>query len=367
MLTQHEVISYLLEHRLIQAASIVAGDLIVEDVSRRNRNFKIISQHGPCYLIKQGVGPEGTATVAREGAMYQLLCAAGSKHQFDRYLPLCYGYDEQAQILILELLHDAQDLRAYYSRRTRFSTTLAAALGDALGVLHQLAWADVEQGLAGQMFIQQPPWVLALGCPDGGILRDVSGANLQLLRLIQQSTALCQLLGDLHHGWEPTTLIHRDIKWDNCLALAQQSAGRRLQLKIADWELADLGDPCWDIGSVFSNYLSHWLLSIPITGEDPPEHFMQLARYPLEHMQPALRTCWQAYVRRTRLNPADADRWLVRATMYAAARLIQTAFEHLQMAAYLTGNIVCLVQLSMNILLQPQAAAEQLLGISPRT
>jgi len=141
---------------------------------------------------------------------------------------------------------------------------------------------------------------------------------------------------------------------------------RPLLLKIVDWELADLGDPCWDIGSVFSNYLSHWLLSIPITGEVPPERFMELARYPLERMQPALRACWQAYMRRSKLDPAHTDRWLVRATIYAAARLIQTAFEHLQMAAHLIGNIVCLVQLSLNILRQPQAAAE-LLGLPLRT
>jgi len=358
MLTQREVVDYLLERRLIQARSIVSGDLLVEDASRRNRNFKIVSQNGPGYLVKQGIGPDGRATVIREAQIYELLGAAGSGRRFGRYLPRSYGYDHQRQLLILELVRDAQDMRAYSARRTRFSATLAAALGDALGALHQPAWLDAQPG-AGALFTGQPPWILALGCPDAGILRDVSGAALQLLRIIQQTPVLGRLLDELRWLWKPAALIHRDIKWDNCLVLAQ----RRSQLRIVDWELADLGDPCWDVGSVFSNYLSHWLLSIPISGEAMPDRYMELARYPLERMQPALRACWHAYVRRMRLGPADADRWLIRATMYTAARLLQTAFEHLQMATQLNGNIVCHVQLGLNILRQPHEAAARLLGI----
>ncbi len=54
----------------------------------------------------------------------------------------------------------------------------------------------------------------------------------------------------------------------------------------------------------------------------------------------------------------------MRATRYAAARLIQTGFEQMQHSTHLTGNLVCLLQLSLNIMSRPQEAMVQLLGIS---
>jgi len=34
-----------------------------------------------------------------------------------------------------------------------------------------------------------------------------------------------------------------------------------------------VGDPCWDIGSALSHYLSFWLFSIPVTGPCLPSGF----------------------------------------------------------------------------------------------
>src|SRR5262249_40281125 len=150
------------------------------------------------------------------------------------------------------------------------------------------------------------------------------------------------------------------LKWENCLVCGPSQSGRKRELKIIDWEFAGLGDPCWDTGTVFSNYLSFWLSSIPMTGEEPPDRFLELARYPLERMQPAMRAYWQAYVRGMGLEAVSADAWLLRAVQYGAARLLQTGFEHMQGSTYLTGNLICLLQLSLNILQRPQEAITHL-------
>ncbi len=124
-----------------------------------------------------------------------------------------------------------------------------------------------------------------------------------------------------------------------------------------------MGDPCWDVGAVFGGYLSFWLLSIPITGETPPDRFLELAQYPLEKMQPAIRSFWRAYVRRMDLDAAASNQWLLRASKYGAARLVQTAFEQMQHSMQLIGNVMCFLQLGLNIMQRPQEAAVQLLGI----
>jgi hypothetical protein len=65
--------------------------------------------------------------------------------------------------------------------------------------------------------------------------------------------------------------------WDNCIVFSRPGSPRKSRLKVVDWEFAVLGNPCWDIGSVFSEYLNFWLLSIPVMGEAPPDQFLDLA------------------------------------------------------------------------------------------
>src|SRR5262249_38068356 len=153
-------------------------------------------------------------------------------------------------------------------------------------------------------------------------------------------------LEELRQAWQADTLIHADIKWDNWLAWVDPAASRSPRVKLVDWEFAGLGDPCWDLGAVFADYLSVWLFSIPITGETPPEHFLALARYPLAQMHPAMRAFWQAYVRRRDFAAPTAQHTLLRAVQYGAARLLHKGFEQLQASPQLLGTTVCLVQLS---------------------
>ncbi|GAC1349479.1 MAG: hypothetical protein NVSMB27_23010 [Ktedonobacteraceae bacterium] len=366
VLTPGEVTPYLLKRKLVSAASIVEGDLVVIDASRRNRNYKVITERGPGYLLKQGVGTERIATLANEAAVYQLLQSDIGTHRLEGFLPHCYGYDSEELVLILELLHNGQDMLEYHVNQGRFSTALARNLGDALGMLHRLTKVPGKLGEDGQRFSDRPPWVLSIHRSDLGLFQQVSSANIQLIKIVQQFPEFCEHLDKLRQGWMVETLIHQDIKWDNCIVFAKPGSQRKTGLKIVDWELASMGDPCWDVASVFSNYLSFWLLSIPITSEAPPERFIELARYPLEKMQPAIRSFWQAYVRRMELGDATADEWLLRAVQYGGARLVQTAFEQMQMSARLMSNAVCLLQLSLNILRRPQEALVDLLGLPLR-
>ena len=361
LLTEQEVVPYLLKRRLIDPKAVVEGEVTVVNASRRNRVFKVISEQGPCYLLKQAVDREATATVAHEAAVYRYLQRASGNGGFVPYLPGFHGYDDRENILILEYLHNALSQHEYISNRGRFSTAHAKILGKALGALHSRnPLADNGERLR---LSQQPPWALSIHQPDMRIFREVSSTNLQLIKILQQFTEFSGFLDELRRGWKPEALIHHDLKWDNCLIHARVPSKRKTRLKIVDWEPASVGDACWDVGSVFNDYFSFWLMSIPITGETPPERFLELARYPLEKMQPAIRAFWQAYTRRRRLDNPAAARQLARSVRFSAARLVQTAYEQMQMSMQLTGNIICFLQLSLNILKRPREAGIQLLGI----
>jgi hypothetical protein len=188
MLTQKEIIPYLLRQRLLNTKQIVEGDFIVKDTSQRNCNFAVISHLGPCYLLKQGVGTKRIATVAHEAAIYQLLQNELKTHPFSRYLPRFYEYNSTEHILILELVDTAQNLRQYHSRQGRFPKNLAQSTGQALATLHHLNNMEECQKILNKSLptlMHEVPWIFSLHYPHLRLFREISSANLQLIKIIQ--------------------------------------------------------------------------------------------------------------------------------------------------------------------------------------
>jgi thiamine kinase-like enzyme len=164
-------------------------------------------------------------------------------------------------------------------------------------------------------------------------------------------------------GWRRDALIHGDLKWENCVVLPPETEDGAPGLRIVDWEMADFGDACWDVGSIFQAYLCFWILSIQAADTAPPERLPQLAQVPLERMQPAMRSFWHAYARTLGADEEDAAERLRRSALYAAARMIQTAWEHTAFVPTVSANVLCIMQVAMNILLRPDDAVRTLFGI----
>ncbi len=348
MLGQAEVTEYLLRRGLLTPEAVVTGGLVVREISSRNRNFAVETTDGPSYLLKQGRAAEGAATVAREAAVYEQLVTGSDelRAQLAGYV----GYDPEEGVLVLELLRDAEDLRARHLRIEAFPAALGEALGAALGTVHREMRETYPEAAL--------PWVLSIHRPDTSVFRDVSAANLELIKIVQNAEGVDERLDELRAGWQVETLIHQDVKWDNCLVTADD------RLRLIDWEVAVAGDPYWDLGSALGHYLGFWLFSIPVTGSEPPARFPALARYPLDTMKDALRACCEGYAGASDGSRALADEPLRRTVAYAGARLIQSAFEASQFDQQLGSAAILHLQLGANLMQRPVEAAEQLLGLT---
>ena len=206
-----------------------------------------------------------------------------------------------------------------------------------------------------------PPWIFSLHRPALRHWRGLSSASLKVIEIIQGSSEFCRLLDDLQQDWRNDTFIHFDAKWDNCIVLEPSAPEYTRGLRIIDWELAGLGDACWDVGSVLADYLSLWRSSLPLLDETAPENIE--AQYRLERMQPAMRAFWRTYVKCMQHEPAVANDLLVRTARFGAVRLLQIAMERAQVSPEITSNIVGNVQLSLNILQRPIEAIVHLFGI----
>jgi predicted RNA-binding Zn ribbon-like protein len=94
-----------------------------------------------------------------------------------------------------------------------------------------------------------------------------------------------------------------------------------------------------------------------------PEEMASSARYPLPSLRPAVRALWRGYRAGARLAPDESNALLERATRFSAARLIQSAYEFAQHAQSLPASSVLLLQLSANLLTDPETAQVQLYGL----
>lgn len=361
MLRHHGLISYLLGRGLLTTDDIINGDVLLEDASRRNLNFKVITSTGRSYFLKLGLNHEKIATLTHEASIYQFL-STNLGESFQRFCINFISYDPEHAILILELLRETQSFRDYRARQALPSIVVHAELGKALALLHRGTRENLHHLNENFALPSQQPWILSIHHPNPDTLPYISNANLELIKTIQQFPAFCSELDFLREQWEEQSFIHFDIRWDNLL-LCPTSSESEGEFKIIDWELSGIGDPRWDVGSVFHEYLYAWLASMPITAGLPEEQLPELATNQLEEFQPSIQSFWQAYIQGMQFDRNTAETCLSLAVQYGAARLLQAAYEQAQFSTEPTSTAVSLIQVSMNMLSRPREAAAYLLGI----
>jgi Phosphotransferase enzyme family len=358
-------VRHLLSRGLIQTSQIVGADLSLLNSSSRNCNIEVRSKEGSSYFLKQDAKvdrAQAYASIAYEAAVYDLLLK--ERGAFVQYLPSKVLFDPEHNLLVLEAILGAQDLSAAYFATGQVPIEMADEVGRALGTLHD-AYADTLARWESLPEPPAPPWSTLFPEPTEWAFQNVSSAVLDLIAAVQTSSTLTHELAALRATWSRSAVIHGDFRWRNCLVVRHEDriASAPPQLKIVDWELAGIGDPAWDVGTFFCEYLNAWLSSVPIPSVANPDRFLDLATAPLHEMHQSVRSFWHSYVT-TRFCGDQGSEWmLIAACRNAGARLIQTACEELQQEGELTAKAIAMLQLAENVLARPREAAARLLGI----
>jgi Phosphotransferase enzyme family len=369
MLNFDGVAPFLLERGLIESTPILDGTLTIKSADRRNRNLKVAISADAGFFIKQPgeAGQRCRETLAHEGMFYEFCRQQPSLAEVAELLPRLAHFDAAQTILVLELIANAVPLSSLgeISNGAVIEVDPCRALGRALALIHNAFLAAEHplnrhpDWLSGGL-----PWVFSIHRPAPGLLRDLTRSQSELLRVLQSENGLSACLDRLSLEWRETTVIHGDMRFDNVLvrpAGPEISAFR--EIWITDWEMAQLGDPAWDLAGALQSLLMLWVYSMPLSDERTAEEMVSQARIPTTHIRKAARALWSGYEDRVALTPAEVDGLLRRAVTYSAARLIQSAIEGLQGLQYLAGPAVLLLQISANILAEPERARMQLYGI----
>ena len=263
-------------------------------------------------------------------------------------------------ILIIELVADAMDLRSYHESQKRTPEIIGEILGSALADIH-------SHRLPRRNFTKpshRVPSVLQFHTPRLRSHGYFSPGQFEVIKIMQQF-GFRKHLETLRRGWRLLSFTHGDLRWDNCLIRKRSALQQESRVKIVDWELGGAGEPGWDAAAVIADYLHFWVSLIPVTGDSAPDRYLNLAEIPLEQMQPALRSFWRVYAERITsllgLTEKESREFLLLTIRYTAARLIQRAFE--DSSEGLSGKMICMMQLSLNILERTEEACADLLGI----
>jgi aminoglycoside phosphotransferase (APT) family kinase protein len=347
MLKQSDIAHYLLSLGLVKPRDVVDEEFTVVDASRRNCVFLAGTGAGPTFVVKQA-RPRTAHTLAHEAAVLAALAAATD---LAGSVPTTVHHEPESARLVLRTPGRA---RVWSDHDGRFPRMPARILGRVLAALHRLP----VDGIAALPPGVERMWGLSLPEPSHELLLDLSAGAQDLLARLQASDAVCRRLLQLREAIADDSLVHGDLRWDNCLAAPAPGSRRRTRVLLVDWELTGAGAAAFDVGTILAEYLCAWVGSIPIVESADPGRLVARARHPLERMQPAMHAFWSAYAHAAERRPD-----LRRVVELAAVRVLQTAVEHAQGRSAAGAHVVTLMQLAGNMLRDPDDAARNLLGL----
>lgn len=349
LITASNICHHLIAQRVISSESVVDGDFAVIDVSGRNRNFKVIRKFHPGYFVKQ-IQQWDAQTVAMlqcEAACYWLARNDSDFAPLATVMPEFHSYDLERHILITELMPESENLYEHLRRMGQFSLELAARLGQVLGTYHRELGNGLKDSQHAAIFPRQVPWILSADRRNSHPFKELSPATSELFDVVEQSSQLRQALDDLRTGWCATSLMHGDMRLENCIVVAD-GAHNEWNLKIVDWELADIGDPCWDLGSIIQAFLTASIMSLPLDTEGSAKMDTSANH---AGAYSAIQSLWNSYIAERQIQE---DGLLERCLKYGAARMIQSAYEYVQFSPQVSSKALYLLQVSAEILKDPR-------------
>ncbi|MBO2009716.1 aminoglycoside phosphotransferase family protein [Hymenobacter negativus] len=363
-LTLERIHLYLLDKGFIEPASLADGDYMATQMQTRNIIFRVTRQAAKSLFVKQlnSFDPNNTYVLQKDATCLWLIKNHPAFEQLSGYVPDYFGFDPEKQVLVTEYLPDSSNLEDY-ARLNQGSLPLHVReeLATILASYHFPLTAQVLGSRSVQFFPRQMPWVMNLADTDVGTQQGLFSQTATpnpVLSAVLGSADFRSVLVSIKSEWMATSLIHGDLKWMNLLV---QRAEDREKVKVIDWEIADIGDPLWDVAGVLQGFVTNIILYHPNIATDS---FSLVPGVGLGHLQeawPLMDHFWRLYRAQTApdAKPAEEAAALAKALRFTGVRLIQSAIEQNMMMPTVQPNSTKLLQASYAMLSNGPAILQQ--------
>ena len=193
------VVPYLLEHKLINVKSIVDGDLQIFDISRKNRNIRLMRKNNTSLLLKQSIQTDISSSIAlkREALLYALMQNDENFSALVDITPRIHDFDEVKNILITEFVKGySWNEYVYSSKNLAIEEKNVSILGKILATYHNA----FEKMIFNQKLKFLPKtfsFEQLLIHPEPEIFSNLSQANMKLLKIIQKDPKIYDILEEI--------------------------------------------------------------------------------------------------------------------------------------------------------------------------
>lgn len=364
-LTSKNLAPYLLDKGFADYDSFMKGDYKVIQQQNRNSILRVYRSTCPALFVKQpsDINQQNIYLLQKDATSQYLIKNDKDYAETASYVPAYFGYDSSEHVLVTELLPNAKNLHEIITEKKTFDIDHAEDMGKIIASYHFDIREKQKENSSLQFFSGTIPWVLRI--PDKREKFDWNHSDSDkgsaIINVIRGDKEFVSSIDKLCKNWQSISLIHGDIKWLNFIVGKKYGATEE-SLQLIDWEVADIGDPLWDVAGVFQSYLSSWIMSFN-PDKNKHEQLPEFSFFNLEKMKPAMQAFWKAYSVARKFNKEENEAAYKTALGYTACRLIQTAIEsNLSYKQHLTSS-ARMVQLSRKLLISSEKASQELFGI----
>lgn len=296
------VLRYLIDQGVLATADVVRATPLAEDVSVSHRSYRISVDGKPRWFVKRSdPARSGGRDLSVEAAFYRL---TGFHRSLAGVVPACRLIGDGDEVLVLDALAGMPLSSAIQRPPSATPTEPAASLhayGRAVAQAHEVRPAPFGQR----------PWLLSALEPGWGRYAWLPPPCAALLMRLAGSRSCRAGFSAARREWRESCLVHGDIRWANAFVAF---AGDGVQAWLVDWELACVGDPAWDVGSLLADIVATTALGH--AGATPDD------------VWPWCSHVLAGYRERANLEAGPWRELLRRSVRLAAVRLVQALVEH---------------------------------------
>jgi hypothetical protein len=364
ILSEKNLFSYLRDRKICLEDDLSPSKVMPLD--GKNFNLKVEFLGGRSLLVKQTTpdfsGSEPDAFLG-DGTIACLATNVLKSWQHHTVLPL--DRDPANGVLVLPFLNGYESLADYYGR-SNSSLEVAQQVGAILGEMHQLTHNQLSvldilleidsdlQPAVMPCFLQSLP---PLTPEDFGRIRTDALVFFQAYGKFPQLPVAIAALEEI---WQPSCLVHQDLRLENWLI----ADNRSIDLRLIDWEELGWGDPLADLGRLLAEYLILWTDSIPRRNGLAMSEQLAQATVPLSQIQPTLGAVIAGYRQSFPEIVAARSNWLEIVGRYCGRALIEDIVTRMQYMLPIDSASLCNLQLGNSLLCHSQKAVSTLFGVS---
>jgi len=352
-LTKKNITHYLLDKGFLEPSSFMSGDYMLTQMQSRNAIFKIQQQEAKGLFVKQLIAQDATNSylMQKDATSHYLIHQSNLYKETSNHIPNYYGYDPYHNILVTEYFANTKNVHEVIYRDKKLSKSHAVKMAHILASFHFDITDEIKKNSSLQFFSKQIPWIL-----NTSQLLNADPKNItnSVIAEIHKHQDLVKKIEKVASQWETTSLIHGDIKWMNFIVMPNNE-----DIKLVDWEIADLGDPLWDVAGVFQSYFSAWVLSFNNHNIQQHQQVQGTEFLSIEAITPTVKVLWDTYTSKQKFTASEAKEKVLKTLSYMAVRMIQTAFENNMTQNQIHPNSVRILQFCNHILEDAKGIATQ--------